>query len=189
MFLSSSSPSSYDLTLCHHFSSFSCLLQTQPLFELRCSNNVVHLHTCADSCAALVNMLQYLVSQGDLHPPPRHASPTEIAGQKLPVCNVYSLENKNNRRTEIVQTSAKAEQSPANMLLHPKLAFTTPSDPHHFKIQIQDPPNIFGRIMAETYLWLNKNRTNHISSLLQVINGWKLNIDFVLGECHLFYPL
>ncbi|XP_062331921.1 autophagy-related protein 2 homolog A isoform X1 [Osmerus eperlanus] len=58
---------------------------TQPLFELRCSNNVVHLHTCADSCAALVNLLQYLVSQGDLHPPPRHASPTEIAGQKLPL--------------------------------------------------------------------------------------------------------
>ncbi|XP_051942118.1 autophagy-related protein 2 homolog A isoform X2 [Hippocampus zosterae] len=56
----------------------------QPLFELRCSNNVVHVHACADSCAALVNMLQYLVSQGDLHPPPRHTSPTEIAGQKLP---------------------------------------------------------------------------------------------------------
>ncbi|XP_068444905.1 autophagy-related protein 2 homolog A isoform X2 [Clinocottus analis] len=58
---------------------------SQPLFELRCSNNVVHLHTCADSCAALVNLLQYVVSQGDLHPPPRHASPTEIAGQKLPL--------------------------------------------------------------------------------------------------------
>uniref|UniRef100_A0A8C2XIC9 Autophagy related 2A n=1 Tax=Cyclopterus lumpus TaxID=8103 RepID=A0A8C2XIC9_CYCLU len=58
---------------------------SQPLFELRCSNNVVHLHTCADSCAALVNLLQYVVSQGDLHPPPRHTSPTEIAGQKLPL--------------------------------------------------------------------------------------------------------
>uniref|UniRef100_A0A4W4GE39 Autophagy related 2A n=1 Tax=Electrophorus electricus TaxID=8005 RepID=A0A4W4GE39_ELEEL len=58
---------------------------SQPLFDLRCSNNVVHVHTCADSCAALVNMLQYLVSQGDLHPPPRHTSPTEIAGQKLPL--------------------------------------------------------------------------------------------------------
>ncbi|KAM4732434.1 autophagy-related protein 2 homolog A [Anableps anableps] len=56
---------------------------SQPLFELRCSNNVVHLYTCADSCAALVNLLQYLVAQGDLHPPPRHTSPTEIAGQKL----------------------------------------------------------------------------------------------------------
>lgn len=58
---------------------------SQPLFELRCSNNVVHLYTCADSCAALVNLLQYLVAQGDLHPPPRHTSPTEIAGQKLPM--------------------------------------------------------------------------------------------------------
>ncbi|XP_061581548.1 autophagy-related protein 2 homolog A [Cololabis saira] len=58
---------------------------SQPLFELRCSNNVVHLHTCADSCAALINFLQYLVSQGDLQPPPRQTSPTEIAGQKLPL--------------------------------------------------------------------------------------------------------
>lgn len=66
--------------------------QSQPLFELRCSNNVVHLHTCADSCATLVNLLQYLVSQGDLHPPPRHNSPTEIAGQKLPVRVMCSLQ-------------------------------------------------------------------------------------------------
>ncbi|XP_028824130.1 autophagy-related protein 2 homolog A-like [Denticeps clupeoides] len=58
---------------------------SQPRFELRCSNNVIHLHTCADSCSALINLLQYLVAQGDLHPPPRHTSPTEIAGQKLPL--------------------------------------------------------------------------------------------------------
>uniref|UniRef100_A0A2K6N4D6 Autophagy related 2A n=2 Tax=Rhinopithecus TaxID=542827 RepID=A0A2K6N4D6_RHIBE len=56
---------------------------SQPLFELRCSNNVVHLHSCADSCALLVNLLQYVMSTGDLHPPPRPPSPTEIAGQKL----------------------------------------------------------------------------------------------------------
>ncbi|XP_036286351.1 autophagy-related protein 2 homolog A isoform X2 [Pipistrellus kuhlii] len=56
---------------------------SQPLFELRCSNNVVHVHTCADSCALLVNLLQYVTRTGDLHPPPRPPSPTEIAGQKL----------------------------------------------------------------------------------------------------------
>ncbi|XP_016063918.1 PREDICTED: autophagy-related protein 2 homolog A [Miniopterus natalensis] len=56
---------------------------SQPLFELRCSNNVVHMHTCADSCALLVNLLQYVMSAGDLHPPPRPPSPTEIAGQKV----------------------------------------------------------------------------------------------------------
>ncbi|XP_027436314.1 autophagy-related protein 2 homolog A isoform X1 [Zalophus californianus] len=55
----------------------------QPLFELRCSNNVVHVHSCADSCALLVNLLQYVTSEGDLHPPPRAPSPTEIAGQKV----------------------------------------------------------------------------------------------------------
>lgn len=79
---------------CALLSLFLCVCQLQPLFELRCSNNVVHLHTCADSCAALVNLLQYLVSQGDLHPPPRQTSPTEIAGQKLPVrqFSVYVFE-------------------------------------------------------------------------------------------------
>nr|XP_014354197.1 PREDICTED: autophagy-related protein 2 homolog A [Latimeria chalumnae] len=55
----------------------------QPLFELRCSNNVVHLHTCADSCAMLANLIQYVVNNGDLHPPPKPESPTEIAGQKV----------------------------------------------------------------------------------------------------------
>ncbi|XP_055987729.1 autophagy-related protein 2 homolog A [Sorex fumeus] len=56
---------------------------TQPRFELRCSNNVVHVHSCADSCALLVNLLQYVTSSGDLHPPARPPSPTEIAGQKV----------------------------------------------------------------------------------------------------------
>ncbi|XP_012375149.2 autophagy-related protein 2 homolog A isoform X2 [Dasypus novemcinctus] len=56
---------------------------SQPLFELRCSNNVVHVHSCADSCALLLNLLQYVTSAGDLHPPPRPPSPTEIAGQKV----------------------------------------------------------------------------------------------------------
>nr|XP_020020532.1 autophagy-related protein 2 homolog A isoform X3 [Castor canadensis] len=56
---------------------------SQPLFELRCSTNVVHMHSCADSCALLANLLQYVTSAGDLHPPPRPASPTEIAGQKV----------------------------------------------------------------------------------------------------------
>uniref|UniRef100_A0A8D2IVI6 Autophagy related 2A n=1 Tax=Varanus komodoensis TaxID=61221 RepID=A0A8D2IVI6_VARKO len=55
----------------------------RPLFELRCSNNVLHVHTCPDSCAALANLIQYVVNHGDLRPPPRHDSPTEIAGQKV----------------------------------------------------------------------------------------------------------
>lgn len=46
---------------------------------------MVHVHSCADSCALLVNLLQYVMSTGDLHPPPRPPSPTEIAGQKVQV--------------------------------------------------------------------------------------------------------
>ncbi|XP_072277479.1 autophagy-related protein 2 homolog A isoform X2 [Pyxicephalus adspersus] len=60
----------------------SCKL-TQPFFELRCSNNVLHIHTCADSCAMLVNLIQYVMNNGDLHCPPKPEPPTEIAGQKL----------------------------------------------------------------------------------------------------------
>ncbi|KAG8438091.1 hypothetical protein GDO86_008686 [Hymenochirus boettgeri] len=56
---------------------------SQPLFELRCSNNVLHIHTCADSCAMLANLTQYVMNNGDLHCPPKSEPPTEIAGQKL----------------------------------------------------------------------------------------------------------
>uniref|UniRef100_A0A8C1SWK4 Autophagy related 2B n=1 Tax=Cyprinus carpio TaxID=7962 RepID=A0A8C1SWK4_CYPCA len=38
-------------------------------FELRCSSDVIHIRTCADSCAALMNLIQYIASYGDLLPP------------------------------------------------------------------------------------------------------------------------
>uniref|UniRef100_A0A672MZU1 Autophagy related 2B n=1 Tax=Sinocyclocheilus grahami TaxID=75366 RepID=A0A672MZU1_SINGR len=42
---------------------------TEPRFELRCSSDVIHIRTCADSCAALMNLIQYIASYGDLLPP------------------------------------------------------------------------------------------------------------------------
>lgn len=36
-------------------------------FELHCSSDVVHIRTCSDSCAALMNLIQYIASYGDLH--------------------------------------------------------------------------------------------------------------------------
>uniref|UniRef100_A0A8C0CDH4 Autophagy related 2B n=1 Tax=Balaenoptera musculus TaxID=9771 RepID=A0A8C0CDH4_BALMU len=41
--------------------------QTEPHFELHCSSDVVHIRTCSDSCAALMNLIQYIASYGDLH--------------------------------------------------------------------------------------------------------------------------
>ncbi|EDL97600.1 rCG27761, isoform CRA_b [Rattus norvegicus] len=43
--------------------------QTEPRFELHCSSDVVHIRTCSDSCAALMNLIQYVASYGDLHAP------------------------------------------------------------------------------------------------------------------------
>lgn len=48
-----------------------CPAQTEPRFELHCSSDVVHIRTCSDSCAALMNLIQYVASYGDLHAPPK----------------------------------------------------------------------------------------------------------------------
>lgn len=73
--------------------------QTEPRFELRCSSDVIHIRTCSDSCAALMNLIQYVASYGDLLPPaepePKHSGPTQKTkvsretkmGQN---CNTYS---------------------------------------------------------------------------------------------------
>ncbi|XP_023392393.1 autophagy-related protein 2 homolog B [Pteropus vampyrus] len=41
--------------------------QTDSRFELHCSSDIVHIRTCSDSCAALMNLIQYIASYGDLH--------------------------------------------------------------------------------------------------------------------------
>lgn len=46
---------------------FLCCVQTDSRFELHCSSDVVHIRTCSDSCAALMNLIQYIASYGDLH--------------------------------------------------------------------------------------------------------------------------
>ncbi|XP_068195039.1 autophagy-related protein 2 homolog B isoform X2 [Antennarius striatus] len=42
---------------------------SEPRFDLRCSSDVIHIRTCSDSCAALMNLIQYVASYGDLLPP------------------------------------------------------------------------------------------------------------------------
>ncbi|TNN56911.1 Autophagy-related protein 2 B [Liparis tanakae] len=41
---------------------------SEPRFELRCSSDAIHIRTCSDSCAALMNLIQYVASYGDLLP-------------------------------------------------------------------------------------------------------------------------
>uniref|UniRef100_A0A8C5N3S7 Autophagy related 2B n=1 Tax=Leptobrachium leishanense TaxID=445787 RepID=A0A8C5N3S7_9ANUR len=48
----------------------------RPRFQMHCSSDVIHIRTCSDSCAALMNLIQYIASYGDLNPPARsQASP------------------------------------------------------------------------------------------------------------------
>lgn len=59
----------------------SCGRQKEPRFELRCSSDAIHIRTCSDSCAALMNLIQYVASYGDLLPPaeaePKHSSTSQ----------------------------------------------------------------------------------------------------------------
>ncbi|XP_077394186.1 autophagy-related protein 2 homolog B isoform X2 [Festucalex cinctus] len=55
---------------------------SEPRFELRCSSDVIHIRTCADSCAALMNLIQYIASYGDLLPPAEPEAKQTSATQK-----------------------------------------------------------------------------------------------------------
>ena len=56
-----------------------------PKIDLKVSNNVVHLRTCADSCTALARLILYLANDGD-HSPPQLAAAQQQWGdhQKQP---------------------------------------------------------------------------------------------------------
>ncbi|XP_038074084.1 autophagy-related protein 2 homolog A-like [Patiria miniata] len=45
-----------------------------PKIDLKVSNNMVHLRTCADSCTALARLILYLANDGDHQSPPRPTS-------------------------------------------------------------------------------------------------------------------
>ncbi|XP_062901925.1 autophagy-related protein 2 homolog B-like isoform X1 [Mobula hypostoma] len=54
----------------------------RPRFELCCSSDVIHVRTCSDSCAALMNLIQYVASYGDLHPPSKFQGTPGAAAQR-----------------------------------------------------------------------------------------------------------
>uniref|UniRef100_A0A8C4Q9H4 Autophagy related 2B n=1 Tax=Eptatretus burgeri TaxID=7764 RepID=A0A8C4Q9H4_EPTBU len=53
---------------------------TLPRFELSCSNDLIHIRVCSDSCALLMRLIQYFAADGDLYPPPRpeESDPTTV---------------------------------------------------------------------------------------------------------------
>uniref|UniRef100_A0A8C9VTW9 Autophagy related 2B n=1 Tax=Scleropages formosus TaxID=113540 RepID=A0A8C9VTW9_SCLFO len=65
--------------------------RTEPRFELRCSSDVIHIRTCSDSCAALMNLIQYIASYGDLLPPPGLEGKSSSAKHRAKVSNILKL--------------------------------------------------------------------------------------------------
>ncbi|KAI6067819.1 Autophagy-related protein 2-like protein B [Aix galericulata] len=59
--------------------------RTKPRFELHCSSDVIHIRTCSDSCAALMNLIQYIASYGDLHPPTKTEIKCGVSKPKMKV--------------------------------------------------------------------------------------------------------
>lgn len=61
---------------------------SEPRFELRCSSDVIHIRTCSDSCAALMNLIQYVASYGDLlpsaEPDAKHSSAAQRSKVEFP---------------------------------------------------------------------------------------------------------
>uniref|UniRef100_A0A672MZW9 Autophagy related 2B n=1 Tax=Sinocyclocheilus grahami TaxID=75366 RepID=A0A672MZW9_SINGR len=64
---------------------------TEPRFELRCSSDVIHIRTCADSCAALMNLIQYIASYGDLLPPSGLEAKRRRTKQWVKVCLIEKI--------------------------------------------------------------------------------------------------
>ncbi|RMB98768.1 hypothetical protein DUI87_24987 [Hirundo rustica rustica] len=59
--------------------------RAKPRFELHCSSDVIHIRTCSDSCAALMNLIQYIASYGDLHPPAKTEVKRGVSKPKMKV--------------------------------------------------------------------------------------------------------
>ncbi|XP_066484805.1 autophagy-related protein 2 homolog B isoform X2 [Tiliqua scincoides] len=59
--------------------------RSKPRFELHCSSDVIHIRTCSDSCAALMNLIQYIASYGDLNPPVKTEPASGVTKQNAKV--------------------------------------------------------------------------------------------------------
>ncbi|XP_070608738.1 autophagy-related protein 2 homolog B [Erythrolamprus reginae] len=57
--------------------------RSNPYFELHCSSDVIHIRTCSDSCAALMNLIQYIASYGDLNPPAKTECTSGVTKQNV----------------------------------------------------------------------------------------------------------
>ena len=58
----------------------------QPIFDMSMSNNMLNIRTCADSCRALMKLVNYFASDGDLQ---SEVTPTITESESL-VCHIIN---------------------------------------------------------------------------------------------------
>uniref|UniRef100_A0A8C9WD17 Autophagy related 2B n=1 Tax=Scleropages formosus TaxID=113540 RepID=A0A8C9WD17_SCLFO len=108
---------------------------TEPRFELRCSSDVIHIRTCSDSCAALMNLIQYIASYGDLLPPPGLEGKSSSAKHRAKVTGIHDLSQEHEpARSDLFlfpdeSGNMSQEPSPTFPVYHTPLIYTATLDP------------------------------------------------------------
>uniref|UniRef100_A0A4W3HF37 Autophagy related 2B n=1 Tax=Callorhinchus milii TaxID=7868 RepID=A0A4W3HF37_CALMI len=80
-----------------------------PRFELRCSSDVIHIRTCSDSCAGLMNLIQYMASYGDLQPPSKCEETPGSAPSNRVMCPTSGLAEAEQKRLRDLMIDAMEE--------------------------------------------------------------------------------
>jgi hypothetical protein len=57
--------------------------QKDPLVDVRIACNMIHIRSCSDSANALIELLKYVISEGDLQPQQQQAN--EISRSSTPI--------------------------------------------------------------------------------------------------------
>ncbi|CAG9834337.1 unnamed protein product [Diabrotica balteata] len=96
-----------------------------PHIDLRASNNILNIHTCADSCKMLTNLIIYFANDGDLVPPtstttgssyssPRHQAEAELVSVEPQISNLSKSQHEhvNTLLGEAMKESEVVEDNP-----------------------------------------------------------------------------
>lgn len=113
----------------------------QPLVDLRASNNMVHVRTCADSCHALQRVLAYFASDGDLVDDAPDPFPSDLASpEKTRSFSKSQVDQFHNLMAEAMRESLSGSQSPSTEGdSPPSLMRVNSSDSSNDEAEFHDP--------------------------------------------------
>uniref|UniRef100_A0A673BBH7 Autophagy related 2B n=1 Tax=Sphaeramia orbicularis TaxID=375764 RepID=A0A673BBH7_9TELE len=99
----------------------------EPRFELRCSSDVIHIRTCSDSCAALMNLIQYVASYGDLVSPAEPEAKHSSCPSRPTLQGPLLAETEQQMLQDLMSESGNQDSSPTYPMLHSPLITPVPN--------------------------------------------------------------